>query len=308
MMEDIVFIVFVGTLGCLYAFCIRSLWLARMDGWGQHKFSRLEWSLFGMAGLGIICFAYSLCEPYQLSISKVQMSSLKIAKGEDPIRIVHITDLHSDGIDRLESRLPAEVAALKPDLIVFTGDSANNRDGLALFRKCITEIAKIAPTFAVNGNHDSRGGRLWDIYGNTGVQLLNGASKTISIRGTKVCVAGVSVDRESAILDAFSDVSPDAFSIFLYHYPSGIDTAVAKKVDLFCAGHTHGGQVCLPFYGAIVTNSSKGKQYEYGLYQVGETAMYVSRGIGMIGVPIRFLAPPEIAVIEVLSQVDSPGR
>lgn len=259
----------------------------------------MELAVFSVATLGLACFAYSLFEPFQLSISKLEISSPKIAKAGETIRIVHITDTHSDGIDRQESRLPVEIAMLKPDLVVFTGDSANNKSGLVLFRKCISEIAKVAPTFAVYGNHDSRGGRLWDIYGNTGVQLLNGASKTISIRGTKVCIAGVAVDNEGGIPGAFRDAPSDAFSIFLYHYPAGIDVAAAKRIDLFCTGHTHGGQVCLPLYGAIVTNSTMGKRYEYGLYEVGKTRMYVSRGIGMIGVPIRFLAPPEIAVIDV---------
>jgi hypothetical protein len=74
------------------------------------------------------------------------------------------------------------------------------------------------------------------------------------------------------------------------------------KVDLYCAGHTHGGQVALPLYGALITFSKYGKKYEAGLYREGETWLYVNRGIGMEGgsTPrVRFWAPPEVTVIEV---------
>lgn len=298
-MEDAVFIVFVCFLGFLYAACVRTLWFASRAGWRKYKFKGLEIACFCLGIAGLFCFAYGLYEPYVLDVSRVQVTSSKVHKGSLAIRILHITDLHSDGIDRLENRLPGEIARLKPDLVVFTGDAANNRSGLASFKKCITAVAKIAPTFAVYGNHDSRGGRFWDIYGQTGVHVLNGSSETLSVRGEKVWIAGVSVDNEGALANALKDVPPDAFSIFLYHYPAAIDAASLKNIDLFCAGHTHGGQVRLPLFGALVTNSTKGKQYESGLYEVGRTKMYVSRGIGMVGIPVRFLAPPEVAVIDV---------
>lgn len=67
-------------------------------------------------------------------------------------------------------------------------------------------------------------------------------------------------------------------------------------------GHTHGGQVRLPFYGALITMSTLGKKYEYGLYNVEGTNMFVSRGIGMTALPIRFLASPEVAVIDVFPE------
>ena len=77
------------------------------------------------------------------------------------------------------------------------------------------------------------------------------------------------------------------------------------RVDLFCAGHVHGGQVGLPLYGALVTLSRHGKRYEAGLYQAGPMRMYVSRGIGMEGgsAPrVRFCSRPEIAVIEAVPE------
>ncbi|MBS1957809.1 MAG: metallophosphoesterase family protein [Cyanobacteria bacterium SZAS-4] len=299
-MEDLIFILVVGSMGLVFAICLRASFAAYKAGFRNYRFKVSELFCFFFGLVGLFCFAYGLYEPYTLEVSKIQIQSSKLVHGKE-LRIVHLSDLHSDGIERLESRLPSEIAKLHPDLIVFTGDSANNRDGLKLFRKFIAETSEIAPTYAVYGNHDSRGGRDWDIYGQTGVHLLNGNIENLDVRGTKVFLTGIAVDNEYAINKALAKVPHEAFSIFLYHYPAGVDAAVANNVDLFCCGHTHGGQVRLPFYGAVVTNSLKGKQYEAGLYKVNRTSTYVSRGIGMIGLPIRFMAPPEIAVIEVQS-------
>jgi len=87
----------------------------------------------------------------------------------------------------------------------------------------------------------------------------------------------------------------------LYHYPDAIEEAAQHRIDLYCAGHTHGGQVALPFYGAIITLSKFGKKYESGLRRLEDTWLYVNRGIGMEGGPaprVRFCARPEITVIE----------
>ncbi len=95
----------------------------------------------------------------------------------------------------------------------------------------------------------------------------------------------------------------DAFNVFLYHYPAPAEMVSKYNVDLFCAGHVHGGQVRLPWYGAIVTRSETGKKFEFGLYSVGNMYLYVSRGIGMVGdfVPrVRFLCKPEIALLELV--------
>src|SRR4030095_12196171 len=86
------------------------------------------------------------------------------------------------------------------------------------------------------------------------------------------------------------------------HYPDLIKEVASLKVDLYCAGHTHGGQVALPLYGALITFSKYGKQYEAGLYHEGETWLYVNRGVGCEGgnAPrVRSWARPEVTVIEV---------
>jgi predicted MPP superfamily phosphohydrolase len=100
-------------------------------------------------------------------------------------------------------------------------------------------------------------------------------------------------------------VPADGYSLLLYHSPDLAEAAAEAGVDLYLAGHTHGGQVRLPFYGAIITMSAYGKRFEAGQYRVGATTLYVSRGIGMEGLRlprVRFLCPPEIVVIDLEPQ------
>jgi predicted MPP superfamily phosphohydrolase len=96
-------------------------------------------------------------------------------------------------------------------------------------------------------------------------------------------------------------VSPDAYTVLLYHSPDLIAEANNRGIDLYLGGHTHGGQLRLPLYGAIVTSSAYGKQYERGLFQHEDTTMYITQGIGFEGGGMpraRFLCRPEIVRLE----------
>ncbi|MGQ9667156.1 MAG: metallophosphoesterase, partial [Anaerolineae bacterium] len=85
--------------------------------------------------------------------------------------------------------------------------------------------------------------------------------------------------------------------LLLAHSPDQVREAEGRGVDLMLAGHTHGGQVRLPLLGAVVTGTRLGPRYAAGLFRWGDTWMYVTRGIGTRGLPIRFLCPPEITLL-----------
>ena len=92
------------------------------------------------------------------------------------------------------------------------------------------------------------------------------------------------------------------YSILLYHYSDLAESLKGLNVDLYLSGHTHGGQVRMPFYGAIVTLSRFGKKYESGMYDINGTKLYVNRGIGLENTPapkVRFLCRPEITVFDI---------
>jgi predicted MPP superfamily phosphohydrolase len=302
-------LVFLSLIVIVYVLAVSALVRLMLHRFGRAALSNNPFQVWSrrlslaLAATGLLCFAYGyFVEPYWLSISRIKISSSKLPHGSQPIRIAHISDLHSDPQPRLEKRLPDAIAAEHPDLIVFTGDSINSPDGLPVFRECISEIAKIAPTFVVKGNWDAWYWNDINLFGETGVTELDGNSLRVEVRGVPIWIAGVAVENEKSMKSTISSIPPDAFKLFLYHYPDLIKEAAEQEVDLYCAGHTHGGQVALPFYGALITFSKYGKKYEAGLYREGGTWLYVNRGIGMEGghVPrVRFWARPEVTVLEV---------
>lgn len=168
----------------------------------------------------------------------------------------------------------------------------------------MSQLADIAPVYAVKGNWDSWYWKNLNPLSIEKVHELDCQIEAIKIRDTEVRMGGIGVGNESCASNLFAHFPKNQISIFLYHYPDLIpEVSESRKIDLYLAGHTHGGQVRMPFYGALITFSKFDKKYESGLYKENETYLYVNRGIGMEGgnAPrIRFLARPEITVIDLV--------
>lgn len=292
---------FVTAVAAIFFFAARTL-IGVLGGTIQKSWK--THGILGLAILGILCMLYGrLVEPYWLSVSRVSVASSKVPRGTRPVRIAHISDVHSDPSPRLEEDLAEAIAAEKPDVIVFTGDSVNSPEGLPVFKAFLKKLAAITSTFVVKGNWDTRRWGGLALFDGTGAVELNGAGRVIHVRGVKVGIAGVAVGNEKSLDRALAGIPKDALTVFLYHYPDLIKEVSSHQVDLYCAGHTHGGQVALPGYGALVTFSKFGKQYEAGLYREGKTSLYVNRGIGMDGgaIPrVRFWSRPELTIIDVV--------
>lgn len=252
--------------------------------------------------VGVLCILYGrFLEPRRVEVTRITVESPRWKRGSPPLRIVHISDVHSDAAPLLEESLPALIAAERPDIIVFTGDSTNHSDGVPVFRGLMASLSAIAPVYAVRGNWDMWRGASAGLFQGTGVILLEGEARSFTVAGDTVTLFGSPVFGNAAFV-ALEASSPDSFRIFLHHMPDSIYRVSQAGADLYLAGHTHGGQVALPFYGAIITLSAHGKRFESGLYRVGNTALYVNRGIGMEGVAprVRFFARPEITVLDVV--------
>ena len=140
-----------------------------------------------------------------------------------------------------------------------------------------------------------------DLFSGTGFQLLNKDLIRLTKNKENFYICGINYSRPDRLAQVLKNSNSSDFRILLYHTPDLIKEAVDKGIDLYLCGHTHGGQVRLPFYGAIVTFSGYGKKYESGKYIVGKTVLYVNRGVGMENnIPrVRFLCRPEVLVIDV---------
>lgn len=301
-------ILFISMIASVYLFAFFSIIRLFLGKFGYIKPSNQPWKLWLSrasllaALLGVICLIYGFIEPYWLSVSYIRIETSKLPNNTKPLKIIHFSDLHSDPIIRLEEKIPEFISKEQPDLIVYTGDTINSPEGLIVAREFFTKLAKIAPTYVVKGNWDSW---YWDdlnLFGQTGVKELKANSEKVTINNFSFWITGIAVGKVSKLPKLLSKIPNNEFSIFLYHYPDEIEDIAGQKVDLYCAGHTHGGQIAIPFYGALTTLSKFDKKYESGLYKVKDTWLYVNRGIGMEGgdVPrVRFCARPEITVIEV---------
>jgi predicted MPP superfamily phosphohydrolase len=253
-----------------------------------------------LAILGVVCLLYGFfIEPYWVEVKKVEIPTNKLH--QTTVRIVQISDTHCTIRPLNEKKMVEIINRLKPDIIVFTGDSANNSRGLKRFKETMGKLDAPLGKFAVRGNIDDYFWLRTDIFSGTGFVDLDGNSIEIDKNGEKIWITGVSCEKGGKAGGLLKKVPDDCFSVFLYHYPDLVEDLNGMHVDLYLAGHTHGGQIALPFYGAIITLSKFGKKYESGEYKVGNTILYVNRGLGLAAGPnpkMRFFARPEITVFD----------
>ncbi len=283
---------------------LSALVISFRGGFQKSKINASGWLIIFISLFGIACLYWGFfIEPKQLEVTYTTIHNAKLSGGKH-FRVVHLSDTHFDEAAGPEDKLLEIIKKVKPDLIVFTGDAINTSKALSRFRNLFSEISKVAPVYTVKGNHDSRCYPDVGLFARSGknVQELESTTQSVKVNGVNATVTGVPIDSENNIQHLTSVLSSNDLNIFLYHYPSIADQLAKTNVDLFLCGHTHGGQVRLPLYGAIITRSLTGKKYESGYYKVRNMDMYVNRGIGMVGgsAPrIRFLCKPELSVIDI---------
>jgi predicted MPP superfamily phosphohydrolase len=268
-----------------------------------------------------ILMAYgTLVEPFRLQVTRLEIASPKLANPAMPLRVVQLSDLHVERLTHRDHALPALVAELAPDLIVLTGDFLNtsyNSDPRALadLRALLAELQAPGGVYAIWGTVEVDIPHLLrPVLQDLGIVVLEDQAVELTIRGHHLWLMGMSCTRDLAadgarLRSLMDDAPPGAFTTLLYHIPDLMPQASSLGVDLFLAGHTHGGQWRLPGFGAILTSSRYWKRYEGGHYQEADTHLYVSRGLGMegFGTPrARFFCPPEVVALA-LSGTGKPG-
>lgn len=261
--------------------------------------------------LTIVIFYGFYIEPFWLTVSRVQIETPDLKPGET-LRIVHLSDLHTEHLTRREPEIVARVADLSPDVIFWTGDYLNlsflEHDGVMTdTRQLLEQLSAPYGVYAVQGSVDGPL-QMQALFSGSSIRVLDDEWIDLPWPGSPVRILGIAnrdfpLDRQE-FTQLAPDISESAYSILLYHSPDLAPEAAEIGMDLVLAGHTHGGQIRLPFYGAVVTFSRYGKRFEMGQYQIQDTTLYVSRGLGMEGwwfAPrARFLCPPEIVVIDLV--------
>jgi len=248
----------------------------------------------------------------RLDVTQLTALVYTLAPEFDGYRIVQFSDLHVDGMTTTQARVAEVVAAInaeQPDLIAFTGDFVTEYTDFRLEDLIFPLRGLCAPdgVVAVMGNHDHRmnSGLVRRIMRESGMIDLNNAVHTLrraSASGDgEAClhIAGVdSVLRQKARLDqVIEQLPPEGAAILLAHEPDFADVSAATdRFALQLSGHSHGGQIRIPLLTRLALPGYS-RRYTLGVAQVGDMVVYTNRGIGMVGLPLRFNCPPEITVI-----------
>jgi hypothetical protein len=215
-----------------------------------------------------------------------------------PLRILQLSDLHIEVESApREQWLLEQLDALHPDLILLTGDIHQmGSDDVASVRHVLGGLRAPLGVYACIGFDQTS----LVTEAAPQVTFLENKAVTLNHAGRSVGLCGlIGAGRREAVWAALRD---HPYRIVMNHTPDLADEAAAHDADLYLAGHTHGGQVRIPFWGAIITLAQTGKKYEAGRYQSGQTTIYTSRGFGLEPRPaaqVRFLCRPEITLITV---------
>lgn len=266
--------------------------------------------------ISVIATYATWIEPFRVGVTRAELRSSKL-NGHTPLRLLHISDLHVTRITPRERQLLHLVEELTPDVIVLTGDyltlsSIHDAVAQAEAHDLLAHLCDAAgsqcPVYAVTGSPPvDYPGIVPTIFEDLPITWLEDAARELDLNGHTLWLAGLSCTAERRqdaprLRRLLTDRPTQAdahtpFTLLLYHSPDLMPEAVESGVDLYLCGHTHGGQIRLPLFGALFTSSDFGKRYEMGRYEKDGTTLYVSRGLGMegLGAPrARFLAPPEI--------------
>jgi predicted MPP superfamily phosphohydrolase len=286
-------------------------WRARRRGTqGSMRAATILFLVCNLAFSAIQVDAY-VVEPLWVDHTELTLAFEDLDPASPPVRVIHLTDVHIERGSYREARILQKVNALQPDIIVLTGDYLNlsrldDPVSAKHFRQFVSQLSAPYGIYAVRGSVEPTPESMAWLVEGTDVVWLEQETVTVDVRGQQVTLVGVACSHRqnvdtARLAQAMADLPKDAFTLLLYHSPDLIAQAAEHQADLYLGGHTHGGQLRLPVYGAMVTASMYGKRYEAGLFKEGDTRMYISRGIGFEGGGMpraRFLCRPEIVSLE----------
>jgi hypothetical protein len=263
---------------------------------------------YGYAAAGAAVSTYGIWSAYRLpELTRRVLSWPDLPAGLDGLTVLHLSDLHAGvhlGEDTMQG-LVAQANALHPDLIVQTGDMIDiSPSYIPPYVRAFRGLRAPLGVVTVLGNHDRYTGERAVIAGcrDAGQLVVQNGCHVVEHNGATLALLGIADpgnwqvdDPQAPAVDAALGAAPrGAFTVLLAHRPGAWDSAAPRGIPLTLAGHIHGGQFYVPGLGW-----SPGRwitKYVMGHFRQGQSQLYVSRGIGVVGVPIRVFVPPEIAL------------
>lgn len=277
----------------------------------RRDFLKLLWrgflsaTLLATGGVG-----YSvLVEPGLFSVETVRLKLKKLPKSFSGLRLAQISDIHMGGWMNLEhfQQVADFVLAAKPDVLLITGDfllghrfTEETRQAIEDLTGVLSSLAETIPSFAVLGNHDywTDPDAVRAMLASSGITDLTNTVFTLTRGSDSLHLCGVDDVWEGDVRleDVIAQLKDDNVAVLLAHEPDYADTSAATgKFDLQISGHSHGGQIAIPFLDPPIL-PYLGQKYHTGLYKIGNMLQYTNRGVGMLGPAVRFNCRPEITI------------
>ena len=263
----------------------------------KHTFRNIIYFILIMLILLILCSTSTKT----LKVKEYSIINSKIKENHSGLKIIHFSDLHYGDTIKLNNLkiIINEINLFNPDIIFFTGDLINSLKDYPEeeINNIIKELNKLKPnieSYLIKGNHDYND--LFEkIINETSFKVLKNEQTLFYYKDiTPIQIIGLEslLENKLNIDKAFENYNEELYTILLIHEPD-IIIDVKYKVDLILAGHSHGGQVRLPFIGAIHTPEGS-KVYYDEKYIINNTEMYISSGLGTSIIPVRLFNPPTI--------------
>jgi len=262
--------------------------------------------LFGISLRAFGLYERGLRNAMDVRLNRLDLWFEKLPEEFDGFRLLQLSDLH---VDFLPETLQAAVdltAGVEADICVLTGDFRRRVKGpfddiLPAMEKLASRISTSQGTYAVLGNHDSAD--MVEPFEALGIKVLINETHTILRGGARLHLTGTD-DVHYYYTDAARQAlagAPEGFKIALIHSPELVDAAAENEFQLYLAGHTHGGQVCLPGGWPIITHANCHRRFTRGLWRHGDMRGYTSTGVGVSGLPVRFNTRGEVVLITLRS-------
>ncbi len=282
----------------------RGAWRQRAAGVIKHAAMGSVAARAGAALLGRVL------PPVRVQLNQYEVIVPRLPPRLNGLRVLHVTDLHLSDGPHPADQIPAIVAATPHDLICYSGDFIDCDDDVPRLARFLERMPGGAPAYAVLGNHDyvpfGRGpglndaARLCEALDAAGIGIMSNQARPLY--DGALYLAGVddpATGRDD--LDRALDGLSGACVLLLAHSPDIVLRLGEHCPSLILAGHTHGGQVRLPFIGPLLTESNVPRRLIMGLNEWHGTPLFVSRGVGFSGLNIRIGCPPEVAVLTLRS-------
>lgn len=299
----------------------------------KKKYFAKSW-LMGISLIFIIAVWSVLIEPNIIKIEKISLNIKNLPTSFDGAKIVHLSDLHSKNYGKTEKKVLKILNRLNPDFVFLTGDivdwSTNDFKSCQVFWK---ELSKnfAGKVFAVYGNHEHKNSQFKTfnkLFRETKIEVLDNQSEKIYRGGDFIELVGIDDPYPGCKELGYGGFQKKCSDYLQKNYNNNLRAAVGeienekipkillshspevfrevkkfnKKIDLVLTGHTHGGQINIPFFVNFILPLHYDQQYKKGLFKENSIYLYVNRGVGNSGLPIRFNSFPEIALIEIRSE------